>query len=123
MNVVLWVLQAVLAVAFAAAGVTKLTQSRETLAERTPYVGDFSERSIRLIGAAEVLAAAGLVLPDLIGVATALTPLAALGLVALMAGAIAVHARRGERHMLPLNALLLVLAAIVVWGRLGPAPL
>lgn len=123
MNLVLWALQVLLAVAFAASGATKLTQPRETLAERAPYVEDFSDRAITLIGVAEVLAAIGLILPGLTGILPVLIPLAALGLVAVMAGAAMVHLRRGERHMLPINAVLLVLAAIVAWGRVGPYPL
>lgn len=36
-----------------------------------------------------------------------------------MVGAAAVHARRKEMPMV-VNAVLLVLAVVVVWGRLGP---
>lgn len=123
MNAVLWMLQVLLAVAFAVSGTTKLARSRDALAERAPYVEDFSDRAITLIGVAEVLASVGLIVPGLTGILPVLTPLAALGLVAVMAGAAAVHARRRERHMLPVNAILLVLAAVVAWGRIGPYPL
>jgi hypothetical protein len=47
-------------------------------------------------------------------------PLAALGLVLLMACAIVVHARRKEPQAIGTNVVLLLLAAVVVWGRFGP---
>lgn len=120
MNVVLWILQILLALAFAASGALKLTRPREQLAERMGWVDDFSAGTVRLIGALEVLAALGLILPRATGIAPVLTPLAALGLVALMIGAAVVHARRREYPMIAINVVLLVLAAIVAWGRFGP---
>jgi hypothetical protein len=45
---------------------------------------------------------------------------AALGLVLLMAGAVLTHVRRKEYQMVPVNLLLLALAAVVAWGRFGP---
>jgi hypothetical protein len=75
---------------------------------------------VRAIGALEVLAAVGLILPALLGIAPVLVPLAALGLVILMAGAAITHVKRGEPSVLPINAVLLILAAIVAWGRFGP---
>jgi hypothetical protein len=49
-----------------------------------------------------------------------LVPLAATGLVLLMIGAAITHARRKEPQMIIGNAVLLILAAIVAWGRFGP---
>lgn len=120
MNVVIWILQIVLGLAFLAAGGTKLAQSRAALTDRMPFAEDVTDLTLKLIGALEVLAAVGLLLPALTGVAPALTPAAALGLLVLMVGAAALHLRRGERHMVPVNAALMVLAAIVAWARLGP---
>ena len=37
-----------------------------------------------------------------------------------MIGAIVTHLRRGEYQMIVANAVLLVLAAVVAWGRFGP---
>jgi zinc transporter ZupT len=69
----------------------------------------------RLIGLAEVLGAIGLILPPLTGVFPGLAIAAAAGLVVVQAGAIVVHARRGEAKQLPANAVLLVLAAVALW--------
>ena len=52
-----------------------------------------------------------------------LTPVAATGLVAIMALAAITHARRKEPSAIAFNAVLLVLAALVAWGRFGPYPL
>ena len=51
-------------------------------------------------------------------IAPVFVPLAAAGLVLVMIGAIVVHVRRQE-PFIP-QVLLLVLAAVVVWGRFGP---
>src|SRR5689334_21350829 len=79
-NVVVWIVQVVLALLFAFVGLGKLARPKEDLRERMGWVDDFSQGTIRLIGAAEVLGALGLVLPAATGVATWLTPTAAVGL-------------------------------------------
>ena len=121
MNVFLWIVAAVLAVAFAAAGLMKLTKSKADLAgQGMGWVEDFSPGMIKAIGALEVLAAVGLVVPPLVGIVPVLAPLAALGLVLLMVGAMITHARRRETPMVVVNLVLLALALVVVWGRFGP---
>jgi hypothetical protein len=67
-----------------------------------------------------VLAAIGLILPAVLDIAPVLVPLAATGLVLLMLGAAVTHARRKESQMIIINAVLLILAAVVAWGRFGP---
>jgi len=120
MNVVLWILQVVLALLFATAGLTKLTQPKERLAPSMGWVEDFSQNTVKAIGTVEVLAALGLVLPAWTGIAPVLTPLAATGLIILMIGATVTHSRRNEAQMITINAILLLLALIVAWGRFGP---
>ena len=117
MGIALWVVQGLLAVAFLGAGGAKLTQPKEKLAKNMAWVEDFSQGTVRLIGALEVLGAVGLVLPGLIGVLPWLTPLAALGLVLTMAGAILTHLRRRENSAITVPVVLLVLAAFVAYGR------
>ncbi len=120
MTILLWALQILLAAMFAMAGVMKATQPKEKLAERLPWVEDFSANTVRLIGVAEMAAALGLVLPAASGILPILTPLAATGLVIVMALAMNTHRRRHERQGMVFNAVLLVLAAVVAWGRFGP---
>jgi uncharacterized membrane protein YphA (DoxX/SURF4 family) len=120
MNLVVWILAGVLAVAFLGAGLTKLIQPKEKLATNMGWVEDFSPGTIKLIGALEVLAAIGLVLPAALDIVPVLVPLAAVGLVALMIGAVLTHARRREMPLIAVNLVLLALAAVIVWGRFGP---
>jgi hypothetical protein len=84
------------------------------------WVEDFSPGTVKLIGALEVLAAIGLILPAALDVLPVLVPLAAIGLIALMLGAVITHARRKEASVIVVNLVLLALAAVVVWGRFGP---
>jgi hypothetical protein len=107
-----------------ASGGLKLARSKEQLAASgLGWAEDFPAGTIKLIGALEVLAAIGLILPAALGVAPVLTPLAALGLVLVMIGAAVTHARRGEAPLIAVNVVLLILAAVVAWGRFGPYPI
>lgn len=120
MNVVLWILQGLLAAMFGLAGLMKSTQPKDKLAKSLPWVADFSPGTVRFIGAVELLGALGLILPGATGIAVVLTPLAASGLAVVMILAAVVHARRREPGSIAFNAILLVLAAVVAWGRFGP---
>ncbi|MCA2211901.1 DoxX family protein [Jidongwangia harbinensis] len=123
MDTVLWIIAAVLAVAFVASGAMKLLRSREQLAASgMGWAPEFSAGTVKLIGALEVLAGIGLILPALLDIAPVLVPLAALGLILVMIGAAVVHARRKEYPLIAVNAVLLILAAVVAWGRFGPYP-
>lgn len=120
MNIVLWVVAVVLALAFLAAGAMKLSRPKAALAESgLGWVEDFSASAVKGIGAVEVLGALGLVLPAVTGIAPVLVPLAATGLALTMVGAAVVHARRGETPMIAVNVVLLLVAAFVAWGRFG----
>jgi hypothetical protein len=119
-NVVLWILQGLLAVAFLFAGANKALRPKGDLAKQMAWVGDFSGNTVKLIGAAEILGALGLVLPAWTGIAPVLTPLAAVGLMVVMIGAAVTHVRRKENQVVIANVVLFVLLAVVAWGRFGP---
>ncbi|HYH26595.1 MAG TPA: DoxX family protein [Blastococcus sp.] len=121
MNIVLWIVAGVLAAAFLAAGLMKLTQPKAKLAESgMGWTDDFGDGAVKAIGALEVLGALGLILPAVFDVATILVPLAATGLALLMLGAAVTHARRKETPMIVTNLVLFALAVFVAWGRFGP---
>lgn len=122
MDIALWVVQVLLAIAFGMAGVMKVTQPKTKLAENMAWVNDFSANNIKLIGVVEVLAAIGLILPMLTNILPVLTPLAAIGLILTMIGAMITHLRRGENSMIVINLVLLALAAFVAYGRLVVVP-
>ncbi|MDQ5853749.1 MAG: DoxX family protein [Chloroflexota bacterium] len=123
MNIVLWILQVVLALLFGLAGGAKLTQPKAKLAAQMGWVEDFSQGTVRVIGGVELLAAIGLILPAITGILPILTPLAALGLVLTMLGAMLTHLRRKEQPMIGMNFVLLLLAVAVVYGRFVAVPL
>ena len=121
MNVLLWVLQALLAAVMLMAGGMKARRGKEKLLgePRMEWVEDYSESTIRAIGGLEVAAAVGLVLPWALDLARVLTPLAAVGVVALMSGAMLTHRRRGEMQAIATNAVLALVAVVVAIGRFG----
>ena len=121
MNITLWIIGSVLAFAFLAGGLMKLTQPKPKLvASGQPWAEDFSDSAVKGIGALEVLGALGLVLPALLDITPVLVPVAATGVVALMLGAAVIHARRGEKQNIVINVVLAGLAAFVAVARFGP---
>ena len=121
MNIVLWIVAAVLALAFLAAGLMKITQPKEKLAASgMGWTEDVNPGAIKAIGLAEVLGALGLVLPAVTGTAPFLVPVAATGLAVVMAGAVITHIKRGEKQMVVINVVLAALALAVAAARFGP---
>jgi uncharacterized membrane protein YphA (DoxX/SURF4 family) len=123
MNIVLWVAQILLALAFGMAGIMKVTQPFDKLEARMGWVKDVGPRTVRLIGSLEILGAIGLILPAVTGILPWLTPVAAAGLALTMVGAMITHARRGEYSGIGVNLVLLVLALFVVYGRFMIVPI
>jgi uncharacterized membrane protein YphA (DoxX/SURF4 family) len=118
MNIALWIIQVLLALTFLASGSMKLARPRLALAAQMGWVQDFSDAQVKGIGALAI----GLVVPPLVHIAVFLTPLAAVGVVLLMAGASATHLRRHETQVVAVNGVLLILGVVVAIGRFGPNP-
>jgi hypothetical protein len=96
-----------------ATGLMKIVRPKEKLAamgKPFAWVEDFTPRQIQLLGAFEVLGAVGVILPMALGVLPVLSPIAALGIAALQAGAFVVHVRRGEKPYL--NMVIFALAGL-----------
>lgn len=122
MNVALWVGQALLAAVFVYSGALKVSQPKGKLLEMGQTgVAMFPVPLIRFVATCELLGAVGVIVPWLTDRATVLTPLAAVGFVVIMVGAIAAHARLHEPRNVAATSFLLVLAAIVAVGRLPGA--
>jgi hypothetical protein len=119
MNLIPWIVASLLAVVFLVAGASKLFLSQERLAQAPGggWVMEFSVGFVKALGTLEILGAAGLILPTLVGIAPILTPLAAVGLALIMVGATIVTFRRHEHKHALLNLTYLALAAFVAWGR------
>ena len=108
-NVLLWVLQVLLACLFVFAGGFKLVAAPEQMQPSTLPVA-----FLRFIGAMELLGGIGLIVPWLTGIRRSLTPLAAWGLVIIMIGAVVVSAMElgPATALLPfITGLLLVVVA------------
>lgn len=119
MQTALWIAQFVLAGVFVMAGAMKLTQPVDRLAEKMAFVGRIPASRVRLAGVFDILGGIGVLLPQLLGVATWLVPVAGFGLVVLMAlAAFTQHLPHGEAQMAAGNALLAGLALFVALGRL-----
>ena len=120
MNLTLWIFQAFLAVVFAGSGLAKSTMSRERLlATGQTGIALFPMPVVRMTAVAELLAAAGLLLPWGTGIFRVLTPIAALGLCVVMIGAASSHTRLREPRNVAVNALLFGMALTVAIGRLA----
>ena len=117
MNIVLWVVQALLAVLYLMAGGMKTfntVKARETMT----WTQGRSDSFVRFVGTTELLGAVGLILPLLAGILPWLTVLAAIGLALIQLLAIStVHLPRKEYNVIPVNIVLLTLAVLVAFGR------
>jgi putative oxidoreductase len=119
LHISLWVAQALLALAFAAAGTMKLVTPVE---ETTQQLG-LSGALIRFIGVSEVLGAIGVIVPAATRIKPWLTPLAAAALTVVMVLAAMFHISRGELSSTPANFVLGALGVFVAWGRWRKAPI
>jgi hypothetical protein len=118
MNITLWILQVLLAVVFLGSGAAKSTMSKpRLLATGQTGVAPFPVPVIRVVAVCELLAVAGLILPWATGIAAVLTPLAAVGLCAVMVGAAWSHASLHEPRNVAVNVVLFALALTVAIGR------
>jgi hypothetical protein len=122
MNLALWIVAGVLAVAYLASGGTKLIITKERLAATGGgrWAEDFSTETVKVIGGLEVLAAVGLILPAVLDIGPVLVPLAALGLAMIMVGAVITRIRRREFTYMLGDLVYLAATTFVAWGRFGP---
>lgn len=122
MNILLWIVQILLALLFLFAGGTKLVLPIDTLTQMgSPNQVALPGLLIRFIGVCEVLGAIGLVAPGVFRTHQYLTPLAAIGLAIIMVGAVVITAiGEGVLHAIgPLViGLLCVLVAYSRWKLL-----
>lgn len=119
MNIALWIIQVLLALLFLFAGGIKLILPIEEMTKQMAMPGLF----LRFLGVVEVLGALGLILPGLFRIKTSLTPLAAVGLVIIMIGAIVISAKIGGVSQVPIPLVTAILAGFVAYGRWRLVPL
>src|SRR5688572_2861383 len=120
MNIVVWVLQALLAVAFFAHGVMMVVPPAEVAAQINASLPRWFQL---FLGVSEVLAAAGLVLPGLTRILPWLVSWAAGGIIIVMVSATVLHLARGEMSSAAITLLLFAMAAFVAYMRLRVLPI
>lgn len=113
MNYALWTIQWLLTLVFLFAGGMKLVLPVEAMTKEIPLPGLF----VRFIGVAEVLGAAGLILPGLLHIRRGLTPLAAAGLTIIMMGATVLMFTHGGIAPALTPLVIGILAAFVAYRR------
>jgi len=120
MNVVLWIIQVLLALLFLFGGGVKLVLPIEAMTKgmAVPLPGLF----MRFIGVCEVLGGFGLILPGLLRIKPWLTPLAAVGLVIITLGATVVTLLCGTIGPAIFPLVVCLLCAFVAYGRWRLAP-
>ena len=123
-NLLLWIGQILLALAFLGVGYTHtLGFDQASTRPGMTWLAAVGRDRMRIIGILEILGAVGLILPAATGILPWLTPTAASALEVLMVLAIVLHARRpGEGRNIVLNAILGVIAALAAYGRFVVAP-
>lgn len=120
MNITLWVLQALLALAFLAHGLLLLFPPASMIEAMNASMST----GFRLfLGAAEVLAAIGLTLPGITRIQTWWTSLAAAGIMVVMIAATYVHITRNETSSAVTTVILLIMATVVAYMRWKVMPI
>ena len=120
MNITLWILQVLLALAFLAHGLMFLSPPPDIAV----LMNAFLPRWFQLfLGVAEVLAAVGLTLPGLTRILPGLVPAAAAGVMIVTVSATGVHLSRGEFSSAATTFVLLLIASFVAYGRWRRLPI
>jgi len=113
MNIVLWVIQILLAALFLFGGVYKLTKPIEEMVKATNMPGLF----LRFIGLCETLGGLGLILPGLLRIKKGLTPLAAIGLTIITLGATVITITGGQGAVAAFPFVTALLCFFVAYAR------
>ncbi|MEV6508394.1 DoxX family protein [Streptomyces sp. NPDC051642] len=94
-----WIVAGLVALLYLYAGAMKVSRSRDRLRPVMAWVDRMSLPAVRDLGTAEILGAAGRVLPPMTGIAPWPALAAAVGFLLLQIGAIAVHLTGVDRRI------------------------
>ena len=122
MDIVIWIIQGIVALLFMMDGIMKVSKSKEELSQKMGWVEKFPKGQLKIIGLLEIIGSIGIVLPMILSILEELTVVAAVGLSLVMMGAIATHARRKEYKELKVNFFILLLLGFVITGRVILVP-
>jgi putative oxidoreductase len=117
----LWVVQWVFGIYFIGVGVMHFVVP-DGLPELMSWMYELDDNLHLIAGVAEIAGGLGLILPGLTGIRPQLTVLAAVGLMAVMLGAVIWHSGRGETLQIATNVFNIVAMGYVAYGRSRLAP-
>ena len=120
MNIVLWVLQVLLAAAFAAHGWLFLSPPPEIAVQMNASLPRWFQL---FLGVMEVLAAVGLTLPGLTRIMPWLVVWAAVGIMIVLVSATVFHLMRSEISSAAITLALLAMATFLAYMRRRVAPI
>lgn len=121
MNILLWIIQFLLALLFIFAGSMKFVMSGEQMNAQSPVF--LPSIFLHFIGVCEILGGLGLILPSLLRIEPRLTPLAAAGLAIIVAGATVITLMGPMKGMVLTPLIACVLCIFVAYGRWRVAPI
>ncbi|BCJ75856.1 hypothetical protein CS0771_54000 [Catellatospora sp. IY07-71] len=125
MNLALWIAAGLLAGVALLGGITKTFVPKDKLAAAHSggeWLRHAGAGFVKTLGILELLAAVGLTLPGVLGIATFMVPVTAVCWIVLMIGAMITHGRLGQYSLALLNFAYLATAAFVAWGRFSLEP-
>lgn len=126
MNTALWIIAGVLAITYVGCGAAQILVPKDRYrglrGSSQHWADDFQPGHLTAIGTLKIIGAIGLVLPPLAGLPPVLSPLAACGLMLVMAGAATTRFRRCEWAYMAVDVVFLAAFAFLAWGRFALAP-
>jgi uncharacterized membrane protein YphA (DoxX/SURF4 family) len=119
MNIILWILQALLALIFMYSGICKSVFSIRKLVDEKGQTGveHLSLPFVRIIGISEILGAMGLILPWWLKIFPMLTPITAILLALIMIPAAKIHYKRKEPKNVFTNTILFFICIFLAYAR------
>ncbi|MEO1050759.1 MAG: DoxX family protein [Bacteroidota bacterium] len=116
MNILLWIAQILMALIFTSIGAMKISQPIAKLSENMGWVTDFPTLFVRALGSFELAIGLLIVLPRIIkALPMNLMTYSGYAIITIMVGAIGVHIKRGEFNFVVMNAIILGLAAFILY--------
>ncbi|EWS82197.1 membrane protein [Brachybacterium phenoliresistens] len=125
MDIALWIITALLALAFTAGGLAQILLPREryrAFGRSQAWVDEFSAGHVKAIGTIKLIGATGLWLPAVTGIAPVLSPIAACGLALFMSGAATTRFRRSEWGFMAGDVAYLLAFVLIAAGRFALVP-
>lgn len=118
-NIILWLVQGLLALTFIFTGVIKIVQP-----EMLPFPWIKNNPDLVLMtGIVDLLGGIGIILPAILRIQPKLTIYAAYGIITLMVAACIFHISRGEAKDIGFNIFVIILTGFIAWGRQKQVPI